>query len=63
MTQNFVTNFPDKYLSFRFTLSIIPFSSYCMYEMPTGEFNVISRETHPPPHHIGQRTILPVLKG
>ena len=47
MTQNFVTNFPQKYSSFRFTLSIIPCSSYCMYEMPTGEFDVISRETHP----------------
>ena len=59
--QNFTTNFREKYLSFRFTLSIIPFSSYCMYKMPTGEFDVISRETHP--HPIGQRTILPVLKG
>ena len=46
--QNFVTNFPEKYLPFRFTLSIIPCSSYCMYEMPTGEFDVISRETHLP---------------
>ena len=46
--QNFVTNFPEKYSSFRFTLSIIPCSSYCMYKMPTGEFDVISRETHPP---------------
>ena len=49
MTQNFATNFPEKYSSFRFTVSIIPFSSYYMYEMPTGEFDVISRETHPPP--------------
>ena len=37
-----------KFSSFRFTLSIIPCSSNCMYEMPTGEFDVISRETHPP---------------
>ena len=47
MTQNFVTIFPQKYSSFRFTLSIIPCSSYCMYEMPTGEFDVIYRETPP----------------
>ena len=46
--QNFGTNFPEKYSSLTLTLSIIPFSSYCMYEMPTGEFDVISRETHPP---------------
>ena len=47
MTQNFSTNFPEKYSSFRFTLSIIPSSSYCMYEMPTREFDVIPRETDP----------------
>ena len=46
--QNFSTNFPEEYTSFRFTLSIIPFSSYCMYKMPTGEFDVIPRETDPP---------------
>ena len=48
MTQNFGTNFPEKYSYFRCTLCIIPFSSCCMYEMPTREFDVIPRETDPP---------------
>ena len=38
--------FDKKYSSF--TLSIITFSSCCMCEMPTREFDVIPRETDPP---------------